>query len=468
MERGFDPTIVANERPKETTDWRERATARLGEFVRERFDAWKSPLPAEAWLRRGLILSAFLLPGARIDDPEAPWTITSPSAERAADGLIPESARQALLAYATQETHLDPGIQSIGSFEDLPDGSHSWSRTIAAQDLETGHPFAFKNGVYRLVMRRDVPLTTVVGGEGWKRSKMSDNGQDITVATRTLQDAYGNGIEAVRVFSPDGLTAHETVTVLPDIPLDTDGTPDMVPLRIELGPVGGGDFSGAFLVKEASRQVRTEHFSMYGYETISPEVVDLIAAEDGAIKRGLDNVAKLFGRPSTDIISLFLDKNIGENAGVLTSQPNVVHFEVALLANAHTRPEGFVELIAQHEGFHAADAELSFANSALMQAAYLLMPKEDYSLMDESAVYPYAFGGHSAANTAEFYASFMDSFVRPDWEKWIILQPKELREPYLLAAQGLEASLRAQTTIPEDAPIRALTEERIRFLTVLQ
>jgi len=467
MERGFNPDLIASERPKETANWRELASVRLGEYVQKRLEAWRGALPAEDWLRRGLILGAFLVPGGQIDD-RIPSFVTLPSAERSVHGTIPESARLALMAFATQETHLDSGILSIGPYEKMSDGSYAEARSITSGDLTGEHPFVFENGVYQFILRRDLPASAFEVGNGWEVSRTWKSGDGMDVAFWIGSDSYGNGMSAVRVLAPDRSVVHETIKVFPDIPFDADGVPEIVALKVDLRAFGGGDLSGAFQTREAPLFVSTEHFSMYAYDGIFPEAKDMIAAQEGAIKKGLDDVAKLFGKPSTEISKILLLAGISPNAQVLLSQPDVVQIESQLFAKARLMSPEFMRSIARHEAVHAADTEYHFARSPLVQAAFLLMPDDGFALLDESRVYPHGFGGHSADNPDEFLASFVNSLVRPDWEQWVAIQPNDFRKAYLLAAQGLEVSLHAQTKIPDDAPIRSLTADRIRFLVVLE
>jgi hypothetical protein len=278
--------------------------------------------------------------------------------------------------------------------------------------------------------------------------------------------------------------ATEHLVIMPPVefnqPGDTVST--LQPLNIDLSQANP-DLSSSSLNGLIYRKtipalpMQTTTDSNYTFYGLNPDFNKLVEPNLEPLTSGISDAEEMFGFEKGEAVTkVNIVSAAAPNATFNLANPDAIHIrEPVFEIGQNTDPATQLALVTRHETFHAIDGKTRFQLSD--NAFNPLIPgikesnPEFFTQLDETNFLDatadqdtISFGGHSAENSGELFASLANSLSHPNWEQRISEHDSSFRDTYKSLLSALSESLSQQPAIPGDAPIHQLLKDRIEFL----
>lgn len=248
---------------------------------------------------------------------------------------------------------------------------------------------------------------------------------------------------------------------------EIDGPEEKRPLRFSIDRGKGFEDFGHFLYQRVEqplafldKEQRIGIYSNMNHENTRKE----FGKRFPDILRGIQSVEYLFGLPS--VKEVYIGNSRYRSAFFYPTDSTAIYIQDELL---HKYPEAVsINASAAHETAHQFDELLDISHSNEMNTFYHLVARNNIHFLrtiNEGKFLPHCGDdlGHAEDNGLEFFASFINSFQHPQWEKALKESDIGFQKTYLLALRALESSLANIQQIPRDAPIFTVVQEKIAF-----
>ena len=204
---------------------------------------------------------------------------------------------------------------------------------------------------------------------------------------------------------------------------------------------------------------------------------------------GISTAEILFGlQPGSLVKKIIIVNESGKNAGFKEEDTSSIYLGKDLFIKNNKREENPVDGVemGKHETFHSLDRNYHISKDEEWQKLFtefnstkenisknqnMVSSIQYFELINESSFDPdkQIFGGHSADNADEFFASFINSVTRENWQEIMTMYKEhggfdDFISKYKKTLTTLQTILNTKKDIPTNIPIKKLLEQKINFL----
>lgn len=301
------------------------------------------------------------------------------------------------------------------------------------------------------------------------KESLANKTDDSIVATEKVLDKYGNELNIVKKIK--GANILTDVTVLDPIS-QPESNRDVSDFSLDLTTVGGPDIPNfaeqtpPVVLRQAGNNLQ------YTFEANRSEIKKIhVSDEDTAIiANTIANVEGDFNLAVGSHIkrimvadSVFPEGSApGGNFDFISISQKVLSSAGESKKDAEIR-EQELRVLVRHECLHSMDFKFSLSKE--LEPNFAAIPKKFFSDINEEKFLKEQtpFGGHSADNIRELWATFMDDALDASWENKIVRLSPENRQIYLSLLGDIQNALESRDELAKSKVLETV-RERIVFL----
>lgn len=300
------------------------------------------------------------------------------------------------------------------------------------------------------------------------QENIDQNIDNIEPAVQVYKDQHGNVISKYDIVyrSGQGNQASSAIKIMPSIEFAPDTTgPDYKALNIDLTKIGLGAIEGLFYVaveKPIANMGNSDQYRVYS-NIDTEQAISLYETKFPDIAEGISQAEKLFGFSEGKLTqNVYIINSEEQNAVFYRKDPETIAFWDEILNNSMD-----AKIIAAHETYHLIDYKFQLSSGGFL-AQYEDIKSSNpwfFEAINEKNFLPeMQSGGHAEQNHLEFFASFLNTLNHPQLEQELKAQTPEFLSIYTKTLEVLSSSLKANESIPDNAPVHGLIGQKLSLL----
>lgn len=265
-----------------------------------------------------------------------------------------------------------------------------------------------------------------------------------------------------------------TITLVPPLPSPgKNAGPGDQPLSLDLSAIGGP--SSVQLIRETPLKHVDKSGAQEFFTNLREDRQASIPGALSSISGALGRLCSDFGQRPDTVSRVYILESLDANAYFKPEDKTSLFLHSPILQNP-----ALVEMAVRHETAHLLDEKLELSLGAmdkrfseLSQDARAKEPegaaaREFFNQISEDKFYKVQTGGHPAASSSEFLATFVTSLYHPEWGPRLRQTTPEFRAEYLKTLMAFKEELDQASGLAADAPIRKDIECKATFIRNLE